>query len=455
MDNTENLHQADELQNQNAVSEVESEKMEDVDAHTQGGNTIKKQPESKVEKTQEQTEDKMEWPKEQRPVGDEEAKAKNEPPKKNLKPIIVAAIVVAVAAIIVFAVVPSLMTPDLSKFTPTKDMKVNSMSFKIPEDCKVEDSKADSYYLYSLNNNNKPIGVIEVEYRGDTDLEGNAGFDIDSAEHPSADKAIELIPEAKGTYQIVEADNSAFEVTVYADDEKVKGKDELLSAIVDSFDTSGYSNPREEDGITYKYTGDASDGVVIDDDVKGLEVWEAFNTSLGKGEKSTSFTVTEPVKLKAGKTSTVHITIDNGDKYTIDIKCSDDKPRPKFEDIAEKVKQKVMKSKYATNEMFTNFTVAYDWADEYEKGDFQILSNMESSAYNYLLTQETGTDAAMTWEMILLEMSNYCSDLKKDFTKEDYDCTVSFYVWAPGDWKGVKAFSYVNDEGIQLNPYAG
>ena len=445
MDNT-----SDELKNQNTMSE--SEKMVDVQSQTQAEDIKKMQ----LEPEDEITEKKMEWPEDQEreQVSEEKEEAKEEKPrKKNLKLILIVA-AVAVVAVIVFAALPSLMTPDLSKMEPTKDVKVNSMNFKIPEGCKVENSKDDSYYLYSLNKNDKPIGVIEVEYKGDSDLEGDAGYDSSSAEHQAADKATELIPEAKGSYQTVEADNSVFEVTVYSDDEKVKGKDKLLSAIINTFDKSGYSNPREENGITYRYTGDASDGVVIDDDVKDLEVWEAFITPLGKGEKGTTFTVNEPVKLKAGKTSKISITIANGDKYTLDIKCSDDKPRPKYKDIAEKVKKKVMESKYATNEMFTNFTVDYDWYEKGKIGSFQIMTNMESSAYNYLITQGTGTDAAMTWEMILVEMSNYCSDLKKEFTKEDYDCEVSFHVWAPGEWKGQRAFSYVDDSGIKLNPYA-
>lgn len=456
MDNTENLQHSDESQDQNPVSESESEKVKEAESQLKTEDVVETKLDSKDKNTEEITEGEMEWPEEQdeEQVAEGKVEAKEEKPrKKNLKVILIVAAVV-VAAVITFAALPSIMTPDLSKMEPTKGTKLNSMSFKIPEGCKVEDSTENSYYLYSLNKNDKIVGVIEVEYKGDSDLDGDAGYDSDSAEHKAAKKAVELIPEAKGSYQIIEADNSVFEVSVYADDEKVKGKDELLSAIANTFDKSGYSNPREEDGITYRYKGDASDGVVIDNDVEGLEVWEAFITSLGEGEKDASFTVDKPVKLKAGKTSTVHITLANGDKYTIDIKCSDDKPRPKFEDIAKKVKQKVMKSKYVTSGMFTNFTVDYSWEEEENKGYFSIMTNMESSAYNYLITQEAGSDAAMSWELILLDMSNYCSDLKKAFTKEDYDSLVTFHVWAPGDWKGVTAFSYVDDSGIQLNPYA-
>ena len=246
---------------------------------------------------------------------EEEEKGKKEKIKK--KAIMGAAAVLA--AIILIFVVKALLTPNLGSFNPTKAASINSMSYKIPEDSKLEDSN-DTYALYSLSKRNKTVGVIEVRYKGDTDLEGTAK--AAAGKMTSENVARKMIPNAKGKCELVNADNSEFEIAVYCDEKKVKGQNELLHAMKKSFETSKYKNPRTSEGITASYTGDASAGVKIEKGVDGLSVNEPFKTARGTGTKENEYTVDEAVTLKAGETSKVNITA-NGQKYELDIACSD------------------------------------------------------------------------------------------------------------------------------------
>ena len=126
----------------------------------------------------------------------------------------------------------------------------------------------------------------------------------------------------------------------------------------------------------------------------------------------------------------------------------------KFEEVSESVEEEVMDSKYANNEMLENIYVDADWSESDGAGYVTIGCNMESSSYNYLLTQQTGTDAAIAYEMILLDMSNYCYSIKQEYEDEGVDNVhVFFYVWPPGKGKGQTCFSYVSDEKIESNPY--
>ena len=249
---------------------------------------------------------------------EEEEKKKKAALKKKL---IIAAIAVVVV-IVAYVVIKAITTPNLAKYSATKDAKVNSMDYKIPEECVVEDAKHDTFVQYSISKGNKVVGVVEVEYRGDSDLEGTAGYDAETAEHKTTDSALALIPNASGTFETIEADNSIFEVTVYCDEEKVKGGSELLDAITESFNVSGYSNPRTSKGIKANYTGDTSSGVTIKEGVEGLSVSEEFATAIGSGTKEVSYKIEKPVKLEAGETSTVEIKA-NGDTCKLKIKCSD------------------------------------------------------------------------------------------------------------------------------------
>lgn len=165
------------------------------------------------------------------------------------------------------------------------------------------------------------IGVIEVEYRGDTDLVGDAGFDYETAEHESTESALALIPDASGSYEDVEVDNSVFEVSVYCNEDKVKGKSELLNAIVDSFDKDHYKNPRTIESVDFSYVGDTSAGTVIDSDSEDIEVTATIKTALGTGEKALDWEIKDPVQLEADKTSKVKITAGEYEKE-LKIECS-------------------------------------------------------------------------------------------------------------------------------------
>lgn len=239
---------------------------------------------------------------------------------KQLKKKLVIAAVAVVVVIVAVAVAKMLLTPNLAKFTPTKEKTINTITFKVPEECKAEVTSATCTTL-SLSKNNQIIGVIEVQYKGDSDLEGTGGYNSKTDEHKPTDKAKELIPDGSGEYKMVEADNSAYEVAVYSS-EKVNGKSDLLNAIAESFDTSGYKNPRESEGLQASYNGDASAGVKIDTNTKGLSVYEKYKNAKGVGTKGVTFTVTEPVTLEAGETSTVKINA-NGQECELKITCSD------------------------------------------------------------------------------------------------------------------------------------
>lgn len=238
--------------------------------------------------------------------------------KKNKKKIIIGAAAV-VAAIVIFFAAKALLTPNLADFNPTKAAKINSMSYKIPENSKLEESD-DNYALYTLSKSNKNVGVLEVRYKGDTDLDGAAGATTDHM--TSKNVAAKLISGATGKYDTVTADNSEFEVAVYCNTDKVKGQTELLKAVTDSLDVSGYKNPRTSEGIKVSYTGDTSAGVKIEKGVDGLSVSETYKTVKGTGTKDASYTISKPVKLEAGETSTVTVSVDGKD-YELKVACSD------------------------------------------------------------------------------------------------------------------------------------
>ena len=239
--------------------------------------------------------------------------------KKSLKKKLIAGIVAAAAAIVLFFVAKALLTPNLANFSPTKSAKLNSMSYMIPEESKLEDS-SDEYALYSLNKNNKVVGVIEVRYKGDTDLDGSAK--AATGEMTSKNVAKKLIPDATGMSDTVKADNSEFEVAVYCNAEKVKGQSELLKAMTESFDTSGYKNPRTSEGVKTSYTGDTSAGVQIKKGAVGLRVVESYKTVKGNGTKDLDYSIDKVVTLQAGETSKVVITV-NGKEFELNVTCSD------------------------------------------------------------------------------------------------------------------------------------
>ena len=242
--------------------------------------------------------------------------------KKKWKKIITIAAVAAaviIALVILFAVV---LKPDLSNYSSMEDYKINSMSYKVPEDWQTEGMSTNKMAKYTLSKNNKVIALLVVEYLGDTDLEGAAGYNKDSKKSKSDTVAKKIIPDTSGRFDTVVADNSMYDVSLYCDEKKVKGAAELLNTVKESFDVKGYKNPRTYEGIKAYYSGDTSAGVTIDADSEGLSVRESYKTAIGLGTKDASFTVEEPVTLEAGETST--LVIESGDNKTeLNITCSD------------------------------------------------------------------------------------------------------------------------------------
>ena len=217
-------------------------------------------------------------------------------------------------------VLVNVLKPDLIKYGNLKDYKTHNMSYKIPESWSKNDNLSkDNYSYYSLRKNDKTIAVLTVEYKGDTDLWGVAGYDASSDNHYSDQNAIKDIPAAKGTYQTIESDNSAFEVTLYCDDSKIKNSSQFLTDISATFNTTNYSNPRISKEVTIGYDGSTEAGSTIDEE--NLKVNQNFDTGFGLGSKTPEWTLKEKVVLEAGKTSEIIVIVD-GKEYTKEIECS-------------------------------------------------------------------------------------------------------------------------------------
>ena len=254
-----------------------------------------------------------------------EIEIKEKEKRKKLKKKILIGVAVIVAAIICGITAKKILTPNLADYTVNYDEKLNSMKYKLPKECLLEDLEDNIIEQYSLNENGKAIAVIEVEYKGDSDLSGDAGYDSKFDEHDLSDSALELIPDASGKYKDIEADNSVFEVTIYCNEDKVDGADTLLDNIAKSFDVEGYKNPRTSKRIKAQYIGDTSAGVKIKEGVEDLSVKETYETVKGTGAKDVSYKIKHPVSLKAGETSKVNIVAD-GRTCVLKIKCSDHAP---------------------------------------------------------------------------------------------------------------------------------
>ena len=227
---------------------------------------------------------------------------------------------IVIAAIVGAVVLVNALKPNLTKYDELKEFKTHSMSYKIPESWSKNDILSkDNYSYYTLQNGGKTAAVLTVEYKGDTDLWGAAAYDASGDGHYSDENAIKAIPTAKGTYQTIEADNSAFEVTLYCDDSKVKNSSQFLTDISSTFNTKDYSNPRSPKDVTIGYDGSTEAGTTIDEN--SIKVSQDFDTGLGIGSKTPEWTLKEKVVLEAGKTSEIIVIVD-GKEYKKEIECS-------------------------------------------------------------------------------------------------------------------------------------
>lgn len=127
-----------------------------------------------------------------------------------------------------------------------------------------------------------------------------------------------------------------------------------------------------------------------------------------------------------------------------------------FNEVAKEISiaiEKTINETDSTNEVLTNYYTDYSWYEEEKEGYFSICCNLTDNAYTQLKNTTKGSDEALAYEKLLEELSNYCRNVKSDFTKNGIDAHVSFYIWAPGKGKGQTAFSVSNDEGIVKSPF--
>lgn len=249
--------------------------------------------------------------------------AAEEEERKKKKRFLITLCTAAVAVLVLIGIMSVVTKPKLDNYDTMFDSSIHNMEYRVPDNCTKDIARSSGRCtLYKIDKNDKTIGVVTVEYKGETDLTGDAGYDPDTDMHYALDAAKDLIPESNGTYSTVEADNSSFEVTVYCED-SVEGKDVLLDAITKSFNTSGYKNPRTIKNVAIEYYGDTEAGTVIAPGNTDFEVEVEIDTGLGTGILKTSptWSIKDKVTLKAGKTSTVTIVIDGRD-YTTEIECA-------------------------------------------------------------------------------------------------------------------------------------
>ena len=234
--------------------------------------------------------------------------------KKVLKRVL-AALVVIIAIIVVIGMINNATKPDLSEEGKMTKHTIHSMNYEVP-DTWAEESNNETLQRYIMKEDDEIVGVLDIEYKGESDLNGDAAYD-DS--HNMADVS-DLIEGASGNYQDVEAGTSHFEVSVYAVEGEVKGESEILSLVADSFDVDGYKNPRKLEKVSVKYDGETKAGTVINESNSGLTVVAKYDTGASTGTMTPEYSV-DPVTLKAGETSTVKVDVE-GKTYKVDVTCS-------------------------------------------------------------------------------------------------------------------------------------
>lgn len=244
--------------------------------------------------------------------------------KKGKKKWIIFGSLLAAIAIMVAIALPDLMKPDLMEHGENINASMHGIEYEVPKDwhCAQLLRTEGAYQYYTLSKDNKVIAAFEVAYLGDTDLSGDAQYDDNTAEHKKSDKAYADLPESAGYYQMVYADESAFEVTIYFNEGAVKNGEQFLESVCQSFKTSEYTNPRQLKNAEVEYTGFKDAETVIDENSTNIHVYAEYDTGIGTGTKQVyDWTLKDPVTLKAGKTSTLTIILD-GKEYSTEITCT-------------------------------------------------------------------------------------------------------------------------------------
>ena len=253
----------------------------------------------------------------------EDIRKANEKGRKSVKWRNIIIVVFLIVLVIGIASMVINVSTDLSKYEDVDEYNIHGMTYEIPVGWEMDTNISnDTYNYYTLKKNKEIIAVTTVSYKGDEDLSGAAGYNKYGDSNQIPPKVKENIPDAEGRYQTVKADYSIFKVALYCNPEKVENSDAYLSSLCDSFRTYEYENPRRFLNVTVRYTGDTSEGVVLDKNNEGIEVAEVFNTGSKTGSKeSDEWEVKKPVTLKAGETSRLTVIVD-GKEYSVDITCS-------------------------------------------------------------------------------------------------------------------------------------
>ena len=247
--------------------------------------------------------------------------------KKSRKKLIILASILAAAVMMLAIALPDLLKPDLMKHAELMSFSVHGIEYEMPEDwqCSQEQHSNGAYQYFTLSKNDKIVAALEVAYMGDTDLNGDARYDDETATHSVSESAANDIPNAAGYYDMVYADESAFEVTIYSKEGSVKNQTEFLNLICSSFKTAEYENPRRLIGVDVEYDGLTIAGTEVKED--RVNVIAEYDTGIGTGStRITDWKLKEPVTLEAGKTSTITVVYD-GKEYTVDVECTTPAPK--------------------------------------------------------------------------------------------------------------------------------
>lgn len=238
---------------------------------------------------------------------------------KKVKKIVGIVLGIIVLLLIALIILYKIALVNLDDIKGMNKQKIHGIEYAVPESWNERESdSSETQKIYTKNKNDDIIAILTVEYTGESDLtSGDAAY---TDEHISLDVASTLLPECSGTYQEVKADHSVFEITVYAVDGTVEGTSELIDAVVDSFNTEEYKNPRKSLKVDIEYTGSGKAGEIIDSNCDDITVTETFDTGVATGKKEHDWSVEEPVTLKAGQTSSVTIDFD-GKKQELEIAC--------------------------------------------------------------------------------------------------------------------------------------
>lgn len=234
--------------------------------------------------------------------------------------VILLALLIAAAAFILYTLlwVDSIYTGNES----FKQDEVHSLSYQVPKDWEYLNGYSNnSTRVFRLKDGNETIGVLEVVYKGDTDLDGDAGYDYDTAEHGNTTSAVNQLKNPEGFYRMITAGESEFEVTVFCN-KGALGVDDFLDAVSDSFETDNYTNPRVLSEMEINYSGSTEAGAVIAKE--DLVVTAIYDVGARRGRIQLTkyeWELKEPITLKAGKTSTITV-IANGKEFSAEIECT-------------------------------------------------------------------------------------------------------------------------------------